>query len=108
MRKNIQRVIAAFIAGKAASGDSKRTCWTNGTEVYSYALRIAWRLPSGAVHVIDPEGETRTTTSQIRAINQVLAEYTCTRHEDCHDNAELGRACGAATQETFANHVRGL
>lgn len=68
MRKNIQKVLAAFAIGKAANGDAKRTCSTDGTEIFSYAMRIAWRNPDGTIEVVPYEdGPSRTTKSQIRA-----------------------------------------
>jgi hypothetical protein len=68
VRKNIGYVLDAFEQGKAAVGDSKRTCWTSGNVLYSYAMPIAWRHESGAVTVVAYEaGPSRTTRSQIRA-----------------------------------------
>ncbi len=40
MRKNIEKVIEAFNAGKAMRGDS---CSTTGNEIYSYNMLIARR-----------------------------------------------------------------
>ena len=68
MRANIEKVLAAFERGQAASGDSKRTCHTDGTTIYSYAMPIAWRTPDGRIVVVPlADSPSRTTSSQIRA-----------------------------------------
>lgn len=68
MRRNIEKVLKAFDAGKAAQGDTKRTCWTDGKTVYSYRMPIAWRDELGTVVVVPyAAGPSRTTRSQIRA-----------------------------------------
>ena len=68
MRANIKKVIEAFTAGEPASGDSKRTCSTNGYTIFSYEMPIAWRLLDGSVVVAEYDaGPSRTTKSQIRA-----------------------------------------
>lgn len=73
MRKNIERVIVAFLQGNARNGDSKHTCWTDGDTVYSYAMPIAWREPDGSVVVVPYDaGPSRTTRSQIRACEIAL------------------------------------
>lgn len=69
MRKNMSKVIEAFKAGKAATGDSKRTCWTDGTTVYSYRMPIARRTDAGAIQVVAyGSAPTATTRSQVRAL----------------------------------------
>jgi len=72
MRKNIQKVIQAFKDGKAIQGDSKRTCWTDGRNLYSYNMLLAKRFDNGSkdmIVVISEEySPSRTTTAQIRAI----------------------------------------
>lgn len=67
MRKNIATVIAAFREGRGAVGDSKRTCWTDGTTIFSYAMPIAARYAGDVFVVPYDDGPSRTTKSQIRA-----------------------------------------
>jgi hypothetical protein len=67
MRKNIQKVLSAFNVRQSAAGDSKKTCWTDGTTLYSYAMPIAW-WDAGKVKVIAyTDAPSRTTKSQVRA-----------------------------------------
>ncbi len=69
MRNNIGRVIDAFCNRTAAKGDSKQTCSTDGTTVYSYAMPIARRLKNGRIQIVKREsGPSRTTRAQIDAI----------------------------------------
>ena len=71
MRANVKKVINAFQQGKAAIGDSKRTIWTDGQTVYSYALPIAWRRPARSgyrVVEVRESGPSNTTRSQIQAL----------------------------------------
>jgi len=68
MRKNIAKVIEAFKAGKAAKGDSKNTCHTDGHTIFSYRMVIAWREDDGTIRVVPYNvGPSRTTKSHIRA-----------------------------------------
>lgn len=68
MRKNIKKVIEAFTLSKEGQGDSKATCSTCGEVVYSYAMPIARRTGEGIELVHYDEGPSRTTKSQIRAL----------------------------------------
>jgi hypothetical protein len=69
MRKNMGRVIEAFKRGESATGDSKNTCSTDGTTVYSYRMPVARRLKNGRVQIVAYSASpTRTTTSQIHAL----------------------------------------
>jgi len=72
MRKNIQKVIQAFKDGKAIQGDSKRTCWTDGRNLYSYNMLLAKRFDNGGTDMIvvidESYAPSRTTKAQIRAI----------------------------------------
>lgn len=83
MRKNIAKVITAFKAGKAVQGDSKRTCWTDGHNLYSYNMLIAKRFdwldfgkedrPKELFVVIDRKyGPSKTTRMHI---DEVLGEF---------------------------------
>ena len=68
MRKNAQRAIAAWLAGKPATGDSKRTIHTDGRILYSYAQPIASRGAEGTIVADEVLSPSRTTTGQIRAV----------------------------------------
>lgn len=69
MRKNMAKVIEAFKRGESAVGDSKGTCSTDGTTVYSYRMPIARRLDGGAVQIVAySSAPTATTRSQVRAL----------------------------------------
>ena len=59
MRANIRKVIAAFKEHKAAKGDSKGTCWTDGATIFSYRMPIAWWSPTDALFrsTTDPVGQ---------------------------------------------------
>jgi hypothetical protein len=79
VRKNIEKVIAAFKAGKAAKGDAKETCSTDGEAIYSYALQIARREDDGSIWILPiedalkPSGEiSATTRSHVRAVSFLL------------------------------------
>ena len=68
MRQNAKKVCTKFEAGKSGSGDSKRTIWTDGQRIYSYAMPIAARTFMGGVAIINySDGPSRTTRSHIRA-----------------------------------------
>lgn len=101
MRKNISKVIDAFMSRKPANGDSKRTCWTDGKTIYSYALPIARWESNGHVGVIPEGGLSRTTTSQVRACRLALDQFIpCDRHEDCRQAPLLGIACKRGCVDT--------
>lgn len=70
-RKNITAVIRAFLAGVPAVGDSRRTCWTDGEVLYSYAMPIAWRRDPRLrcfTLVAYECAPTATTRSHVRAV----------------------------------------
>lgn len=70
-RKNVEKVIAAFQRGEAVKGDAKGTISTDGTTIFSYALPIFRRNEDGALEMlVSLEGQSATTRSQIRAIEQ--------------------------------------
>jgi hypothetical protein len=72
-RKNISKVIEAFKAGRSAKGDSKATCSTDGNEIYSYAMKIAERLPDGSIWIEEySKAPSATTRSHIRACQFLL------------------------------------
>ena len=100
MRKNIQKVLDAFLARRSARGDAKGTCSTNGSSIYSYALEIARWNPDGSVWIY-PGASTRTTNSQISACRRTLCHLLefCDRHEDCRAYPELARACATRSRE---------
>lgn len=74
MRKNIEKVINAFRAGKPAIGDSKRTCWTDGKTLFSYRMPIARHAKHAnrgrIVLVRYSAAPTVTTRAQIRACEE--------------------------------------
>lgn len=70
MRKNIENVIQAFLNNKS---HQEKTCRTNGKEIFSYNLVIAKYNDDGSIW-IHPRNSTRTTNSQISAI-QVAVEF---------------------------------
>lgn len=74
MRRSISKVIDAWKAGKAADGDSKQTCSTDGTTIWSYNLPIATRNKLGQILII-PRKSTRTTEMQISAVQTSCSEW---------------------------------
>jgi hypothetical protein len=73
MRHNIAKVIQAFKEGRACQGDSKNTCSTDGSTIFSYRMPIAYWNESGIAEVVPYEsGPSRTTKSQIRASHYEL------------------------------------
>jgi hypothetical protein len=72
MRANIAKVIAAFKQGKSAIGDSRRTCWTDGKTIFSYAMPICWYDQGKAVVVPYEDGPSRTTKMHIHACQYEL------------------------------------
>jgi hypothetical protein len=74
MRRNVEKVFAAWTAGRAAIGDSKRTISTDGAVLYSYAMPIARRLPNGRVEMVERgRAPTATTRAQLSAVRTELA-----------------------------------
>ena len=75
MRKNCIKVLEAFKVCKAAKGDSKRTIWTDGHNIYSYRMLIAKRFSDGSggerIVIIDrsyaPSATTRNKIDAVRA-----------------------------------------
>lgn len=68
MRKNIARVIEAFKARCALPG---KTCSTDGTTVFSYAMPIAYRAPHGCIVMVRyEECPTATTRAQWSAVHR--------------------------------------
>lgn len=70
MRKNIRRVLDAFALKRAAND---KTCRTDGTTVWSYALPIMTRLDDGTICVRQP-WHTPTTNCQISACLQAYPD----------------------------------
>lgn len=73
MRKNIANVIVAFKEGRAIQGDSKKTCYTDGRNLYSYGMLLAKRFTDSCgkemIVVIGEEyAPSITTKKQIRSI----------------------------------------
>ena len=77
MRCNAKKVCDKFAAGKAGTGDSKRTIWTDGEKIYSYAMPIACRIYTGGVAIVAySDGPSRTTRSHIRAVQTAFPNAT--------------------------------
>lgn len=74
MRKNMKKVLDAFRVSKPAKGDSRKTCWTDGTHVYSYAACIGTRNPDGTVTVHYDTRRSVTTNSHIRALEFAISQ----------------------------------
>lgn len=84
MRKNVCKVINALVDGKPAIGDSKRTCSTDGTTLYSYRMPVARivkraRVKSpgivvrGKVQIVERErAPSNTTRSHVDAARAVF------------------------------------
>ena len=72
MRKNAQKVIDAFKRYESAQGDSKRTIWTDGKAVYSYAMKIAEHTDNNeSVWIAHySSAPSNTTRSHIRAVQR--------------------------------------
>jgi len=103
MRKNIQKVIAAFLMQKPAKGDSKGSCSTDGHRILSYAVEIATRNEDGTVWIAEVGGSV-TTRSQIRACwSEMMALTRCQdpTHPDCQASPEMARECAIFTRKTL-------
>lgn len=87
MRKNAEKVIAAFNDGKPAKGDSKATIRTDGDTVWSYAMPIAGFMPDGTLWILSyDKAPTATTRSQVRALETAVASGSLKcKHEDCNN-----------------------
>jgi hypothetical protein len=86
MRKNVKKVIDAFIKGKPALGDAKKTISTDGKNIYSYKMLIATKLDFQTVALIPyASGPSQTTRSQIRALETELKySYAIKREFNLH------------------------
>jgi hypothetical protein len=70
MRKNIDRVVNAFIAGRHCGGDSLSTC---GNVIRSYDMPIAQRLSDGSLQILPTEaGPTATTRNHLSGVRVAL------------------------------------
>lgn len=103
MRKNMRRALEAFEQRKPGKGDSKKTCWTDGDTLFSYAMPIAkWTFAETVAERdvsgesipqlwISDESSTATTNAQIRAI--ALFFGTCREHDECIQSLKHGQEC---------------
>lgn len=67
MRKNMRRVINAFLKREEAVGDPKKTCSTNGRVIWSYVMPIARHGDDGVVYLLEyNEAPTNTTRRQVQ------------------------------------------
>lgn len=70
MRRNIEKTINAFLAGRR---HTERVCSTKGNVLKSYLMPIAYRTPDGTVFLVDESASpSRTTDGHIRAV-----AFTC-------------------------------
>ncbi len=74
MRKNAEKVIKAFLEGKRAQGDSKKTIHTDGRVLYSYAMPIAAHTANGVELIEYERAPSATTRSQVRAASFLIKD----------------------------------
>jgi len=80
-RKLEDEVCAAFAEGKPAhAARQKKTMWTDGVRIYSYAMPIAWWIHSGG------------------STDVPVAAPTPCEHADCARDPALRAACGASVR----------
>jgi hypothetical protein len=87
MRKNIAKVIEGFKTGVAVQGDVKRTCFTDGRNIYSYNMLIAKRFSANfggdmIVVISDEYSPSVTTTKHIRAVVSAFDGVAKIVHKD--------------------------
>lgn len=70
MRKNLSEILKAFDAGVAKSG---KTCWTNGSTVYSYQLPIVKRDNEDLIWIRESYPSI-TTQTQINACKAYFSQ----------------------------------
>lgn len=75
MRKNLQKVMKAFLKGESAKGDAKNTCSTDGITIYSYDMPIARRVYGGVEIIRRDKAPSNTTRSQISSLVTWLPHY---------------------------------
>lgn len=63
MRKNITKILEAFVEGKGAI---QKTCRTDGKTIWSYNMPICQKLPDGSIELVE-SGPSLTTNGQISA-----------------------------------------
>lgn len=91
MRANIQKVLTAFSEGRAAKGDAKNTCSTDGQVIYSYRLALAHRDAAGNVFMrltrreaIDAAKQFSKTGATTRAQYDAVANFVEAYDHDAH------------------------
>lgn len=77
MRKNMRKVIEAFLKREAAIGDSKKTCSTNGNVIWSYVMPIARHGDDGVVYLLEYNEAPSVTTR--RQVQECLIAMSPTR-----------------------------
>lgn len=71
MRKNAEKVLMAFAEGKPCNG---KTIKTDGVNLFSYAMKIAYKNEKGGIDLLEYEqAPTATTRSHIRAAESFFA-----------------------------------
>ena len=83
MRKNIKKVIEAFELRRKAVGDSRKTCRTDGKNIYSYKLLIVKRHQCGRISILPRSaGPSKTTRSQIDACWEYFSRLAVMRRQE--------------------------
>jgi hypothetical protein len=86
-RKNVSKVVDKFLGAQHGNGDSKRTIWTDGNTVYSYAMPIAHRANTLQGQwrffvVKRSESPSRTTSMHISQVGTMMAASTIPMFSD--------------------------
>jgi hypothetical protein len=79
--KNTTAAVDAFIAGK--SHKKCRSIWTNGTELFSYNVCIAYKCADNTTHaVVNAERYSVTTSRHQNALRVLLRQsgWTCSEY----------------------------
>lgn len=90
-RKNLKKVFSLWTANLAGNGDSKNTIWTDGTTIFSYAMPLMVRMPSGIVLCKHGEAPTVTTSTQRNALAYLLSTNKIPFKEVTASDVKLAR-----------------
>ncbi len=101
MRKNLVKVLEAFVQGKEAHGDSKWTISTDGLMIWSYDMPIVQKMKDGRIEVLRSDlAPTATTKAQVRGA------YLWLRDENWRQ--ATGSKHSTHYSVTYVNTLRGL
>ena len=81
MRKNMMNVLEAFGNRKSANGDSKRTCSTDGTSIFSYSTEIARFIENGRKVWLNTKSYSRTTNTQQNSVRLWASQNGYTKNK---------------------------